>query len=51
MPRTPFEAALGWLRRIQTLAVGYGLDESKRVVGVQIAAARDLLAEMPLDSR
>jgi hypothetical protein len=35
----------GRLRRIQQLGVGYGLDESERVVGVGIAAAHHLLAE------
>jgi len=31
--------------------VGYGIDKSERVVGVGIAAAHDLLAEVSLDSR
>ena len=33
----------GRLRRIQPFGVGYGLDESERVVGGRIAAAYDLL--------
>jgi hypothetical protein len=44
-------SSLGRLRRIQPLGIGYGLDESQRVVGVGIVAAHDLLAEVPLDSR
>jgi hypothetical protein len=39
------------LRRIQPLGVGYGLDESERVVGVGIAAARHLLSEIALYRR
>ena len=39
------------MRRIQPLGVCYGLDEGERVIGVRIAAARHLLAEMSWDSR
>ena len=33
------------------LGVSYGFDEGLRVAGIGVAVARDLLAEMPLDSR
>ena len=39
------------MRGILTLGVGYGLDEGERVVGVGIAATRDLLSEMALYRR
>ena len=44
-------SSLAGLRRIQPLGVGYGLDESERMVGVGIAVARDLLSEMALYRR
>ena len=39
------------MRRIQPLRVGYGLDKSERVVGIRIAATRDLLSEIALYRR
>ena len=47
----PADRRLGRLRRIQPLGVGYGLYEGKSVVGVGIAAARDLLSEIALYRR
>jgi len=45
------DRSLGRLRRIQPLRVGYGLDKSERVVGIRIAATRDLLSEIALYRR
>ena len=39
------------MRRIQPLGVGYGLDKSERVIGVGMAAARDLFSEIALYRR
>ena len=47
----PADRSLGQLRRIHPLGVGYGLDESERVVGLGISAAHDMLAEMTLYGR
>jgi hypothetical protein len=47
----PADGRLLWERSKQPLGIGYALDEGKSVVGIGIAAAHDLLAEMPLDSR
>jgi len=44
-------SSLGRLRRVQTLGVGYGLDESEGVAGIGVAAAHDLLTEIALYRR